>query len=98
MRRSKPEPRCTVTLDAETRDALDLLARGRTRSATIRDAILRTAEIERALLPLIDRLDRIEARLANSSASLPTTAPERQIQRPADPTEGALLAWVDDDE
>ena len=94
--------RITFYFDLATVDLLAGLAKlwGCTASEAVRRAVQQTARAEDAMQPVLDRLDRIEARMAAgatgggstvATASAPTDA--------AKATMAALRAWaVDDDD
>ena len=73
MRGTRTEARCSITLDAEALAAFEVLAKGRSRASVVREALLRAADMERALAPILTRLDRIEAALRQGGGS-PTVA------------------------
>lgn len=82
-----------VRLDDETLAALEELARGRSKSAAIREAILLAAR----LAPVLQRLDRIESLLAGG-AFQPTPMPPNAADPAAEATRAAVLAFAADDD
>lgn len=77
--------RLNLRLDAETERCLELLtSSGLDRSAAVRQAIVLAARLH----PLIERLDRIEARLNGAVPTVPVPLDNEAAQ-----TAGALLGF-----
>ena len=67
---------------------------GCTTAEAVRRAVDIAASVESAVLPVIERLDRIEARMAAGGAVPPAAAQVNDAVRAAT---AALIAWGDDD-